>query len=149
VIGDQGGLPWSLPSDLKQFKAITMGKPVIMGRKTWESLPKKPLPGRRNIVLTRDPDFREPGASTAHSLTEAVAAADDAEEICVIGGAEVFQLFSHLAQRIYLTRVLAEVAGDTKMPEIDMNVWREVRRSAPQRSEKDSAAFETAVLERR
>ncbi len=149
VIGKDGGLPWRVPSDLKQFKAVTMGKPIIMGRKTWDSLPRKPLPGRKNIIMTRHPGFAAEGAEIAADVDAAVRLAAPAAEICVIGGAEIFKAFWPKASRIYLTRVLATVDGDTFMPEISGKDWRERDRHGPEQGEKDSAPFETAVYERR
>lgn len=148
VIGKDGGLPWHVSSDLKHFKAVTMGKPVIMGRKTWDSLPRKPLPGRPNIVVTRHKDWTEEGALVAHDAQAAVKLAGAAPEVCVIGGAEIFKAFLPKASRIYLTRVLADVQGDTFMPEINENDWRAVERNTFAKGEKDSAAFETIIYER-
>src|SRR5689334_18037975 len=111
VIGRDGKLPWHLPADLKRFKALTMGSAMIMGRKTFESLPGL-LPGRRHIVLTRDPDWHAEGAEVAHDTNEAFALAGR-EPVSVIGGAHIFDLFMPLADRIELTEVLAEVPGDT------------------------------------
>ncbi|MBG1231184.1 dihydrofolate reductase [Aestuariivirga litoralis] len=149
VIGLDGGLPWRLPSDLKHFKAVTLGKPVIMGRKTWDSLPKKPLPGRANIVITRARGWQAEGALVAHDADQAVALAGDAPEICVIGGAEIFKVFLPLANRIYLTRVFDDVAGDTFMPEIDGKHWVELETRRFEKGPNDSAAFETVTYERR
>ena len=126
VIGRDGGLPWRLPEDLKRFKAMTMGKPMVMGRKTFESFPK-PLPGRRHIVLTRDPAWRAEGAEVVHTVEEAIATAGDVEEIAVIGGAEIFALFTELADRVELTEVHRTVDGDTKMPPLGRG-WRVARR---------------------
>src|SRR3954468_7642134 len=118
VIGRDGTLPWRLKSDLAIFRAVTMGKPVIMGRKTWESLPKKPLPGRTNIVLSRDGSFEARGALVCEDFAEAVqigrdqARDDEVDEVCVIGGASLFQLALTRAQRLYLTEVEAEPEGD-------------------------------------
>ena len=122
VIGRDGGLPWRLPEDLKRFKRMTMGKPMVMGRKTFESFPS-PLPGRRHIVLTRDPAWRAKGAEVVSSVEEAIAAAGDGEEIAVIGGAEIFALFMDRAARIELTEVHRSVEGDTKMPPLGSG-WR-------------------------
>jgi dihydrofolate reductase len=125
VIGRDGKLPWHLPADLKRFKALTMGSAMVMGRKTFESLPGL-LPGRRHIVLTRDPDWRAEGAEVVHSVDETLAAAGDGQ-LSVIGGAEIFALFLPTADRIELTEVLAEVEGDTAMPDPrDASGWREV-----------------------
>jgi dihydrofolate reductase len=126
VIGRDGGLPWRLPEDLKRFKAMTMGKPMVMGRKTFESFPK-PLPGRRHIVLTRDAAWHAEGAEVVHSIDEAIETAGDVEEIAVIGGAEIFALFMAQADRIELTEVRRTVDGDTKMPPLGPG-WRVDRR---------------------
>jgi dihydrofolate reductase len=115
VIGHDGGLPWRLPEDLKRFKAMTMGKPMVMGRKTFESFPK-PLPGRRHIVLTRDPAWAAEGAEVVRSVAEAIATAGDVDEIAVIGGADIFALFLPCADRVELTEVHRDVEGDTRMP---------------------------------
>ena len=149
VIGDKGGLPWHVPSDLKHFKATTLGKPIIMGRKTWESLPRKPLPGRLNIVLTTNESFTAQGAVLARGVDQALALGGHVPEVCVIGGAEVFKAFLPRAQKIYLTRILASVAGDVMISPLDLGVWREVSRSEKQQAEGDSAAYEILVYERR
>jgi dihydrofolate reductase len=115
VIGRDGTLPWHLPADLKRFKALTMGSVMVMGRKTFDSLPRL-LPGRRHVVLTRDPAWSAEGAEPAHGVDEALALAQG-ERVSVIGGAELFQLFLPLADRIELTDVLDDVAGDTFMPD--------------------------------
>src|SRR3954453_21881161 len=132
VIGKDGSLPWRLKSDLAIFRAVTMGKPVIMGRKTWDSLPKKPLVGRTNIVLSRDGSFEPKGALVCESFSEAVQIAreqaeeDGAREICVIGGASLFEAALPRAKRLYLTEVHAEVEGDVVLSPIDESKWREV-----------------------
>ena len=126
VIGRDGGLPWHIPEDLKRFKARTMGKPMIMGRRTFEGF-AKPLPGRRHIVLTRDIGWSRAGAEVAHSIEDALALCRDAEEIAVIGGAEVFSLFLPHADRIELTEVHREVDGDTRMPPLGQG-WRVAER---------------------
>lgn len=126
VIGRDGGLPWRLPEDLKRFKKLTMGKPMVMGRKTFDSFPS-PLPGRRHIVLTRDTGWRAEGAEVVHSVADAIDAAGDVEEIAVIGGAEVFALFMDRADRIELTEVHRTIEGDTKMPPLGPG-WKVVHR---------------------
>lgn len=129
VIGDKGGLLWRISDDLKWFKRATLGKPVIMGRKTYESI-GKPLPGRRNIVVTRSKSWSEEGVVRAVNLAEAIrlaqafAVEDGAEEICVIGGGEIYAQTLEAADRIYLTRVDAEPAGDTRFPPFDESDWR-------------------------
>lgn len=130
VIGDRGRIPWRLPEDMRRFKRVTMGKPCIMGRKTWESLPKKPLPGRVNIVVTRDPHFVADGALVVHSFDEAIARAESksAGEIAVIGGEEIYRAALSGADSIYLTEVIAEFPGDARFPAIDPAEWRETAR---------------------
>ena len=149
VIGQGGGLPWHIPSDLKHFKAVTLGKPVIMGRKTWESLPRKPLPGRRNLVISRSATYSAEGAEVLPSLEATLRATEGEAEVCVIGGAEIFNAALPLAHRIYLTRVLADVKGDTIMPELSAKEWHEVERQSHAKGEKDSSAFDTITFERR
>ncbi len=132
VIGKDGAMPWHLPADLRRFKRITTGKPVIMGRKTFESI-GKPLPGRHNIVLTRDPRWRAPGATLAPNLAEAIAAAGldpraRADELMVIGGAEIYALARPIATRIELTRIHVSPDGDTWFLDPDPADWREAAR---------------------
>ena len=128
VIGAEGAMPWHLPADLRHFKAATMGQPMVMGRKTFESLPGL-LPGRRHIVLTRDEDWAEDGAEVTHSVEEALRLAN-APHVAVIGGAEVFALFLPLADRIELTEIHLSPPGDTVMPAFDRTAWTEVARTA-------------------
>jgi len=155
VIGRDGGLPWRLKSDLAIFREMTIGKPVIMGRKTWDSLPRKPLPGRSNIVLSRDGSFQPPGAVVCEDFSEAVQIAReqaedaDAAEVCVIGGAALFALALPRARRIYLTEVDAAPEGDVHFPAFDESAWKELRREAHPASEVDDHAFVFRVLERR
>ena len=122
VIGVGGGLPWRLPEDLRRFKAITMGKPMIMGRATYDSIGCA-LPGRTSIVLTRQADFVAEGCEVVDNVDAALAVAGDADEVMIIGGGEIYREFLPKADRIYLTRVQAEIAGDTRFPELDMNEW--------------------------
>lgn len=132
VIGLHGMLPWRLPDDLKRFKQLTLGKPCIMGRKTWDSLPKKPLPGRTNIVVTRRADFAADGAAVAHSFDAALALAmqENPPEIMVIGGAEIFAAALPRAGRIHLTVVHDAPEGDVVLPAFDSHHWREVSRES-------------------
>ena len=125
TIGKDGTLPWHIPADLKRFKALTMGRPMIMGRKTFESFPK-PLPGRRHIVLTRDMGWRAEGAEEVHTVEKALALAGGGE-IAVIGGAEINALFLPLARRVELTEVHADIPGDTFMPPLG-HQWHETSR---------------------
>ena len=159
VIGRDGDLPWRLRSDLQRFKAITIGKPCIMGRKTWESLPLKPLPGRLNIVLTRDESYeaegRSRGALVCTSLDEAIEIAreqaedDGLDEICVIGGTALFEKALPRARRLYITEVDAEVEGDALFPAFDEAAWTEVSSEAHPAGEKDDHGFVFRVLEKR
>ena len=155
VIGREGGLPWRLSSDLKRFKAGTMGKPIIMGRKTWQGL-GRPLPGRLNIVVTRDRSFRAEGAEVAASLADAITLAKararcmaGADEICVIGGGEIYAQALPLADRLNVTHVLGEVDGDARFPEIDPEIWRVVSAEDFPVGEKDTHATRHTVYERR
>lgn len=151
VIGRDGGMPWRLSSDLRRFKATTMGKPVVMGRKTWESLPKRPLPGRHNVVVTRDPAYRAEGATVAGSLDEALAIArgEGADEACVIGGGEIYAAALPLADTLDVTHVLAEIDGDTLFPVIDPKLWQAVSNEDHPAGEKDSHATRHVVYRRR
>ena len=133
VIGRNNSLPWYLPEDLKYFRRITMGKPVIMGRKTFESI-GKPLPGRTNIVITHNPKFQAEGVNCVHSieaalgLCESLAEIDGTDEAMVIGGAEIYSLALPMADRLYLTQVHADVEGDAFFPELDYSHWQEIGR---------------------
>ena len=128
VIGADGGMPWHISADFRRLKALTIGKPLVMGRKTFDSLPGV-LPGRRHIVITRDPDWQAEGAEVAHSLTEALALAN-APHIAVFGGAEIFAQALPWADRIELTEVHARPAGDTLFPPFDRSEWTETFREA-------------------
>ena len=146
VIGRDGRLPWHIPADLKRFKALTMGSAMIMGRKTFESLPGL-LPGRRHIVLTRDRSWQAEGAEIVHTVEEALRGAGD-EPVSVIGGAEIFQMFLPLAHRIELTEVLADVAGDTVLPDPrSSGGWRESFREEHEAAD-GRPAFRFVTLER-
>jgi dihydrofolate reductase len=124
AIGRDGGLPWRLPDDLRRFKALTMGKPIIMGRKTWDSI-GKPLPGRHNIVITRDATLALDGATVVTSLDAAIAAAGAVDEACIIGGAEIYRLALPRTDVIHLTRVHATVDADTYFPVLVAGEWDE------------------------
>lgn len=128
VIGRDGKLPWNLPEDLHRFKRLTMGTPMVMGRKTFESLPRL-LPGRRHIVLTRDPEWHAEGAEVARDAPDALALAGE-PRVSVIGGSEIFAMFLPLADRIELTEVHAKPEGDTFLPPFDPIHWRQTRREA-------------------
>jgi dihydrofolate reductase len=151
VIGRDGGLPWHIASDLKRFKAITLGKPIIMGRKTWDSLPRRPLPGRENIVVTRRTDFEAPGAHVVSDVAAAIQLAETfgAEEIAVIGGGEIYHQTFPIAQRIYFTQVDLTVDGDTYFPQIDPAIWQEVAQEVHPRGPNDSAGFTLRTFDRK
>lgn len=156
VIGRENGLPWRLSTDLKRFKAETMGKPVIVGRKTWESFPKRPLPGRLNIVITRDPAYRAEGAEVVGSLDDALRLATarlrcepGVDEVCVIGGGEIYRQALPLADSLHVTHVLAPVDGDTKFPVIDPAMWQVVSSEDVPAGEKDSHATRHVVYQKR
>ena len=123
IIGKNNKIPWHLPADLKHFKKITMGKPIVMGRKTFESIGKA-LPGRRSIVLTRRADYQPAGVDVVSTPDAALQLAGDVDEVMIIGGAKVYEKFLPMSERIYLTRVHAEVKGDTFFPEIREDEWR-------------------------
>jgi dihydrofolate reductase len=145
VIGKDGGIPWRISDDLKRFKALTMGSPIVMGRKTWDSLPKKPLPGRVNIVVTRQRDWAAEGAVTAHSVEDALLKAGDAEEVFVIGGAEIYAAAMPLATSIELTEVHRDFEGDAVLPPLE-GAWTEVEREGHQ--QEDGLAYSFVTLER-
>ena len=147
VIGVGNRLPWHLPADLKHFKAITLGKPIVMGRRTYESI-GRPLPGRRNIVVSRQPELEIAGCEVAGSLEEAIAVASGSEELMVIGGAQLFADALPIATRIELTRVHAPFEGDTYLPEIDSAEWREVEIEEHAPDEKNPYAYSFVALER-
>jgi dihydrofolate reductase len=128
VIGRDNQLPWHLPADLRHFRQVTIGKPVLMGRKTHESI-GRPLPERTNIVVTRDRSYEAPGCVVAHSIESALKAAGDREEVMVIGGADFYRQLLPKADRLYLTLVHAEFEGDARFPELDDREWREVERT--------------------
>jgi dihydrofolate reductase len=155
VIGREGGLPWRLSTDLKRFKADTMGKPIIMGRKTYDGI-GRPLPGRLNIVVTRDKGWRAEGIEVAHSLDDAIALAKvrgrcmaGAAEICVVGGGEIYAQALPIADRLHVTHVLASVDGDAHFPRIDPSTWQIVSAEDFPAGEKDSHATRYTVYERR
>ena len=154
VIGADNGLPWRVSSDLKHFKALTMGKPLILGRRTFESL-RRPLPGREIIVVTRDPRFSPAGVRIARSPLEALAIARSlakalaVDEIVVGGGAEIFGALMDETQRIELTEIALEPEGDAFFPSLDMAQWRETKRETPPRGERDEADFAFVTLARR
>jgi dihydrofolate reductase len=150
LIGADNGLPWRLPDDMQWFVQQTMGKPVIMGRKTYESVPAKfrPLKGRHNIVLTRDPTYKAPGATVVHSVEAALVAAGESEEIIIGGGANLYAQLLPQTTRLYLTFIEAELEGDAYFPEIEWSAWRETFRQYHPADERHNFAFTWLVLER-
>jgi dihydrofolate reductase len=154
VIGRKGHLPWRIPGDLKHYKATTMGKPMIMGRKTYESI-GKPLPGRTSVVLTRDKNWHAEGVLVGHSLDEVLKLANDdavktgASEITVVGGVALFEETLPIAAKIELTEVHAKPEGDVFFPKYDRTAFRETRREGPMQGEKDEFAYSVVTLERK
>ncbi len=147
VIGRGGELPWHLSDDLKRFKQLTLGKPIVMGRKTFESIGRA-LPGRQNIVLTRQSEFAADECDVVSSIDAAIAASGDAGEIVVIGGSEIYKLFLPLAERIYMTRVHIDVDGEVRFPELDDELWQESERENHDADDLNEYEFTTSVLER-
>jgi dihydrofolate reductase len=147
VIGRDHGMPWHLPDDLKYFKARTMGKPMLMGRKTFESI-GRPLPGRTSVVLTRDPHWHADGVEIVRSLDEALCRAENIPELCAIGGAEIFRLVMPVARRLFLTRIHANIPGDTFFPKPDPREWREVERIEHPADARHAYAMSFLTLER-
>jgi len=148
VIGRDNTLPWHLPEDLKRFKRLTMGKPMIMGRRTFESI-GKPLPGRQNIVVTRDTNYRREGVTVVHDVAGALRAAGDAPEVMVIGGAELFRTLLPRAGRIHLTRVHGNIAGDVMWPALDERDWMVVERESHSADEHHAHGMTFEVWEKR
>ncbi|MBV9727003.1 MAG: dihydrofolate reductase [Gammaproteobacteria bacterium] len=148
VIGRDNSLPWRLPEDLKRFRAYTLGKPILMGRKTFESL-GRPLPGRTNLVLTRARSWSADGVIVVHSVEEALMQAASSDELVVIGGAEIYRLILPVARRIYLTHVHADVPGDITFPEFDSTQWADVECSSQPADDEHAYPLTFVTLERR
>jgi len=148
VIGANNSLPWHLPADLKHFKSLTMGHHIVMGRKTYESI-GKPLPGRTSVVVTRNAGYAPPGVITANSLEAAISACGDAEEIFVIGGAELYRQAMALADRIYLTEIDADKDGDTYFTELDRKLWFEYARESHSPDEKNPYSYHFVVYDKK
>jgi len=148
VIGVNDKLPWDLPADLRHFLQMTMGKPVIMGQKTFESI-GKPLPGRTNIILTREKDFSPPGCIVAYSIEEALAACGEFEEVMIAGGVSIYGQFLPLANRMYLTLIEGDFEGDAYFPEFDWNDWNEVERVENQPDQENPYKYTFVTLERK
>jgi dihydrofolate reductase len=139
-IGRDGALPWRLPEDLKRFKSLTLGKPVVMGRKTWDSI-GKPLPGRHNVVVTRQAGLALPGATVVPSLAAALRVAGDVPEVCIIGGAEIYRLALPVTDVLHVTRVHATVDADTFFPSLDADEWQRVAREDRSADERHPHAY--------
>lgn len=148
VIGQAGQLPWRLSKDLQHFKALTMGKPIVMGRITFESI-KKPLPGRTNIILTSDESFHAPGCIVLHSKEAVLKYCQNEPEIMIVGGARVYDLFLPQVQSIYLTIVHTEIKGDAFFPQLDMQAWEEINREAHYQDDKNEYDMSFITLERK
>jgi len=154
VIGANGDMPWRLSTDLKRFKAVTLGKPMIMGRKTFESI-GKPLPGRTSIVVTRDTQWQSPGVVVAQSteqalqVAEQIAIADKVDAICVVGGGQIYAQTIDIADVLHITRVQAQPEGDTVFPNIDPNIWEEVSREDFPAGEQDTSPTTYLVYQKR
>lgn len=148
-IGVDNKLPWRLPEDLKYFKRVTMGAPVVMGRKTFESIGNKPLPGRPNIVVTRDRSYEAPaGAQAVHAAEEVLSQYSKEQELFVIGGTEIFRLFMPYADRMYITEINEQFPADTHFPEIDKKEWKEVSRERGVKDELNPYEYDFVLYER-
>jgi len=147
VIGIDNGLPWHMPADLKRFKKLTTNKPILMGRKTWESI-GKPLPDRKNIVVSRSNSFQAEGAVVVPSIVEALAEAEESEEVMIIGGAELYRQLLPRADRLYLTYIHADIHGDVKFPELDPNEWKKKIIERHDADEKHASPYTFVRLDR-
>ena len=148
LIGCNNSLPWRLPADMAWFKKSTMGKPILMGRKTYESI-GRPLPGRTNLILSRQTDFLIDGCTVVHSLDDAKSAVPDADEVMVMGGAEIYALLFNQAERLYITEIDAEFEGDAWFPEFNRSQWKETFRESHQPDEKNAYPYAFTILERK
>ena len=148
VIGSADDLPWHLPDDLRNFKRLTTGKPIVMGRKTHESI-GRPLPDRRNIVLTRDAAYEAPGCEVVASVEEALERVADEDEVMIIGGGEIYAAFLPMADRVYLTHVYADVEGDTLFKPLDKSAWQLIAKESHAADADHDYAFDTVLFERK
>jgi dihydrofolate reductase len=147
VIGQDNKLIWHLPNDLKHFKENTMGKPIVMGRKTYESI-GRPLPGRRNIILSSQKDLEIPGCEVMHSVEEILEATREVPELMITGGGEIYRLFMSYVTRLYITYVHVEVPGKTTFPEINLKAWKEISRQRHDADERHIYDYSFVVLEK-
>lgn len=148
VIGRDNELPWHLPADLRRFKSLTTGHHMIMGRRTWDSIGRRPLPGRPTIVITRDESYSADRAQVAHSISDALDLVGDDDEVFIAGGEAIYRLAIPVADRIYLTRIHTEVEGDTFFPELDEGDWKVVHEERHEPDEKNRYAFTFLMYER-
>jgi dihydrofolate reductase len=148
TIGKNNDLPWYLPADLKYFKKVTMGHPIVMGRKTYESI-GRPLPGRENIIITRDKSYRIEGANVVHSIQEAIDLTNGEEEVFVIGGAEIFKQILPVSDRLYITQIEHDFDGDTFFPNINYAEWKIISKEKGIKDEKNPYDFYYVVYERK
>ena len=148
VIGKDNSLPWSLPADMKHFRNLTTGKPIIMGRKTFESI-GKPLPNRINIIITRDQNYKAEGCTIAHSTDEALTAAGNAEEVMVIGGAQIYKEFLPKANKMYLTIIDTDFEGDTYFPDYNVEEWKETAYEEYERDAENPYDYSFITLEKK
>jgi dihydrofolate reductase len=148
-IGKNNDLLWNIPEDLKRFKKLTYGKTVVMGKKTWESLPKKPLPGRKNIVITDNPYENINNAVTAYSVEDALSKCGESEEVFIIGGGSIYRQFMPLAGRLYITHILKKIPADVYFPEIDMNTWEIVEKDDSGSNKNDAVPYTFIIYERK
>ncbi len=147
VIGKDNDMPWHLPADLAYFKKTTLGKPIIMGRKTFQSI-GRPLPGRKNIVISRDENFQAEGVAVVNSVEAALSLVSESEEVMVIGGGAIYQHCLGAAQRLYITHIDAEIDGDTLFPEYDLTVWKKVASDIRPSDEKNQYQLDFSVYEK-
>jgi dihydrofolate reductase len=148
-IGKDNELLWHIPDDLKRFKNLTYGQSVIMGKKTWESLPKKPLPGRKNIVLTDDPDECIDCCITAYSIEDALGKCGKDEKVFIIGGGSVYRQFMPLADRLYITHIHKKAPADTFFPEIDPLIWESIEKEEHEEDGKDNPSYTYTIYQRK
>lgn len=150
VIGNKNALPWHLPADLKYFKENTLGKTIVMGLRTFESVGGKPLPGRKNVILTNDESYKAPeGCLISKSIEGVLEMAKQEKEIMICGGASVYKQFLPLADKLYITFVYGDFEGDTFFPEIDGNIWKEVKRTDNEADEKNNYNYSFVIFERK
>ncbi|MBD3610417.1 MAG: type 3 dihydrofolate reductase [Gammaproteobacteria bacterium] len=149
VIGINNSLPWKLPADMKWFRQHTLGKPIVMGRKTFESFGAKPLPQRTNIIITSDKEYQADGAVVVHSIDDAIKAAGDVDEVMIIGGMSFYRQMLPKADKLYMTLIHDKFKGDAWFPEFDISPWQEIHREDHEADEKNTHAHSFVVMQRR